>query len=247
MSLAKDGLLIQRRHKAVPDHVQVFGERSSGTNFVNRLIAKNSTLTPTDQYGWKHGFAQSTGFGKRALIVGVVREPLGWVRSMYSKPWHCPPSMQALDFSSFLRTPWVTIIDRPRYFAQADAWRTAGTPLLQDRHPISGQPFAHIADLRTMKAAFLMGLRNRGCNLVLCRLDAVQTDPEAFIVQVSEAFGLPPVEEYRPVTKRLGSKFLADVPDRPAPPKEVSPEDRAFLGSALDPRLEAALGFALPA
>ncbi len=40
MTLAETGIGIYRRHGATPDHLQVFGERSSGTNFVNRLLAK---------------------------------------------------------------------------------------------------------------------------------------------------------------------------------------------------------------
>lgn len=247
MTLAETGIGIYRRNGATPDHLQVFGERSSGTNFVNRLLAKNTTLTPTDAYGWKHGFAQMTGIGQRALIVGVLREPLGWVRSMYAKPWHCPPDMQALTFSDFLRAEWGTIVDRKRYFQRAGELGTVGTPLQQDRHPVTGQPFANIADLRAMKAAYLLGLRNRGCNLVLCRLGDVQADPEGFVVKVSEAFDLPPVEAYRPVTKRLGSKFLANVEDRPSPPETVSDADRSYLASTLNPKVEAAWGFPPPA
>ncbi len=246
MSLATTGIDIRRRHASVPDHLQVFGERSSGTNFVKALIKRNTTLTAVDHYGWKHGFAQMTGIGKGALIVGVVRDPVGWVRSMYAKPWHCPPAMQALGFSDFIRAEWATIIDRKRYFPDAGAHGTPGTPLQQDRHPITGRRFANIAELRTAKAAYLLGLRNRGCNLVLCRLDAVQADPEGFVVAVSEAFDLPPVEAYRPVTRRLGSRFLHNVGDRPALPDTISDADRAFLVQALDPKLEAAMGFARP-
>ncbi|MAM60140.1 hypothetical protein [Maritimibacter sp. UBA3975] len=243
-TLADTGIEIHRRHGTVPDHLQVFGERSSGTNFVNRLLAKNSALTPVDHYGWKHGFAQMTGVGARALIVGVARDPLAWARSMYAKPWHCPPEMQALDFPAFLRAEWRTVIDRKRYFPQSGERGTVGTPLQQDRHPITGAAFANLAQLRSFKAAYLLGLRMRGVNLVLCRLEAVQADPEAFVVAVSEAFDLPPVAAYAPVTKRLGSRFLANVENRPDPPEVVSPDDRAFLAKELDTRIESAWGFA---
>jgi hypothetical protein len=246
-SLAETGIEIHRRHAGVPDHLQVFGERSSGTNFVSRLLAKNTVLKPVDHYGWKHGFAQMTGIGASALIIGVAREPLGWARSMYAKPWHCPPEMQALDFSSFLRAEWRTIIDRKRYFPRSGDLGTVGTPLQQDRHPVTGAPFANIAQLRSFKAGYLLGLRNRGVNLVLCRLEAVQADPEGFVVAVSEAFDLPPVEAYAPVTKRLGSRFLANVENRPEPPATVSDADCRFLTDALDTRIESAWGFAPPA
>lgn len=243
MSLKTTGIEIRRLHPEVPTHVQVFGERSSGTNFVNRLLGKNTGLETTDRYGWKHGFAQMTGVGKTTLIVAVAREPLAWARSMHSKPWHCPPQMQALEFSGFIRAEWDTIIDRRRYFQKSGEWKTLGTPLQQDRHPITGQRFANIGELRTIKLAWALGLRNRGVNLVLCRLDAVQADPEGFVRAVAQGFGVDMAEEYRPVTKRLGSRFLGNVDPRPATPDEINATDRAFLAGALDPRLEAAWGF----
>ncbi|MBV7409735.1 hypothetical protein KJP29_12185 [Maritimibacter sp. DP1N21-5] len=247
MTLADTGLEIHRRQRGVPDHFQVFGERSSGTNYVDRILDRNTTLRSTSDYGWKHGFAQMTGVARSAVIVCVVREPVGWALSMHAKPWHCPPALQALDFPEFLRSPWTTIIDRPRYFGGDRASGWTETPLQQDRHPISGAPFANLAELRRMKAASLLGWRNRGVNLVLARLDQVQANPEGFVVAVSEAFDLPPVEEFRPITRRLGARFLPNVENRPETPKEMSAEDRAWFAAALDPRLEAALGYALPA
>ncbi|MBV7379550.1 hypothetical protein [Maritimibacter dapengensis] len=246
MTLAASGIEIHRRHRPAPDHVQVFGERSSGTNYVKTLLKRNTTLTPVDHYGWKHGFAQMTGIGARGLIVGVVREPLDWARSMYDKPWHCPPAMQALDLSAFLRAEWATVIDRKRYFPGAGPQGTVGTLLQQDRHPVTGKPFANLGALRSAKAAYLLGMRHRGCNLVLCRLEAVQADPEAFVTAVSDAFDLPATDAFRPITRRLGSRFLPNVETRPALPEKISEDDRAFFASTLDARLEEAMGYALP-
>ncbi|WP_298499865.1 hypothetical protein [uncultured Maritimibacter sp.] len=247
MTLAEKGYEIHRRQRGVPDHFQVFGERSSGTNYVDRLLARNTVLRSTSDYGWKHGFAQMTGVARSAIIVAVVRDPVGWALSMHAKPWHCPPALQALDFPAFLRSPWTTVIDRPRYFGGDRAAGRIGTPLQQDRHPITGAPFANLAELRRVKAAALLGWRNRGVNLVLARLDHVQANPEAFVVAVSEAFDLRPVESFRPINRRLGSRFLPNVEDRPATPRVMTPEDRTWFAQALDPRLEAALGYALPA
>lgn len=246
MTLATTGIEFYRRTPVVPTHVQVFGERSSGTNLVQKLLGANTTMQSVDLYGWKHGFAQTTGIANGALIVGVMREPVGWVRSMFAKPWHCPPAMQTLEFSDFIRAEWATIVDRPRYFGGRATAPMIGMPLQQDRHPLTGRPFANIAELRRFKAAHLLGWRNRGVNLVLVRLDVVQRDPEAFVVAVSEAFDLPVVETYHPVTRRLGSRFLPSVKDRPPLPDAISAADAAWLGQALDPALEAAMGFALP-
>lgn len=243
MSLDATGTEIIRPHDVPPRRVQVFGERSSGTNFVKRLIGRNTALVPTEDYGWKHGFPQMTGIGRDTLIVGVVRAVEPWLLSMYAKPWHCPPAMQALDFPGFIRAEWATVIDRARYFPGAEAADSVGTPLLQDRDPLSGTPFANILKLRAAKAAALLGYRNRACNLVLARLEVVQADPEGFIGALTGAFSLPPVAEFRPVVKRLGAKFKHAVDNRPPPPREICAADRAFVASELDAGIETALGY----
>ncbi|MCI2398708.1 hypothetical protein [Aliiroseovarius subalbicans] len=226
-----------------PTRVQVFGERSSGTNFVKRLIGKNTVLRPCEDYGWKHGFPQMTGIGADTLIVACFRNVHDWLRSMHAKPWHCPPEMQALAFSDFIRAEWATVIDRPRYFPGADRLNMVGQPLQQDRDPATGLPFDNILQLRRAKAASLLTFRNRGCNLVLARLDAVQPDPAAFLAQLTRSFDLPAVDPVKPVVKRLGAKFKYAVDAHPETPNTLSNEDLAFIQSQLDPDLEATLGY----
>ena len=56
-----------------PHAIQVFGERSSGTNFVKRLIGRNSVLKPTEEMGWKHGFPQMTAMRcSRCPRMGLI-------------------------------------------------------------------------------------------------------------------------------------------------------------------------------
>ncbi|SDI08821.1 hypothetical protein [Alloyangia pacifica] len=225
-------------------HYQVFGERSSGTNFVKRLIGRNTPLAPTEELGWKHGFPQMTAIPQDTLIVCVIRNAVDWARSMHAKPWHCPPEMQRLAFSDFIRAEWATIADRPRYFPQVAALGGAGQPLQHDRHPLTGLPFP---DLFTLRRAKLMGLTsffNRGCALLFCRLEAVQAAPEGFLSELCGRFGLPETGDFQPVHKRLGSRFKPAIEEpRPTPPAQLSREDIDFLCSRLDLGLEAALGY----
>lgn len=83
--------------------LQAFGERSSGTNFVKRLIGRNTPLSPTEELGWKHGFTQMTAESPNTLVVCVTRNAVDWAHSLHAKPWHCPPEMQRLAFSEFIR------------------------------------------------------------------------------------------------------------------------------------------------
>ncbi len=222
---------------------QVLGERSSGTNFVSRLIGRNTGLTPTDAYGWKHGFPQMLAVAPDTLIIGAVRDAFDWVRSMHTKPWHTRPALQALEFSDFLRAPWDTIIDRPRYFDGAKQLGLIGAPLQQDRSPDTGEMFENLLALRAAKARALLSFRNRGCRVLLVRMESVIADPEGFLASFAANTGAGLNTPYRPVMKRLGSRFKPASDVRPETPKTLSDADRAFIMSQLDPDLEAELGY----
>ncbi len=227
-----------------PRRYQVFGERSSGTNFVKRLLGRNSTLRPIEDLGWKHGFPHMTAIPEDVAVVCVVRDARSWALSMHAKPWHCPPAMQALRFSDFLRAEWATVADRARYFPQVAELGGVGQPLQQDRHPLTGRAFADLFALRQAKLAGLLSFFERGCTLVFTRMETVQAAPEAFLAAVHDGLSVPqPGAAYRPVVKRLGSKFLPSVTPRPETPKTLSTDDLAFLQSRIDPAQEAALGY----
>lgn len=223
---------------------QVFGERCSGTNFVKRLIGRNTTLSPTEDLGWKHGLPHMTAIPPDMAIVCVLRHAGDWARSMHRKPWHCPPEMQRMPFSEFIRAEWATVADRPRYFPQVQALGGAGEALQLDRHPVTGLPYPNLFALRRTKLEGLLGFLNRNCSVILCRLEAVQADPQAFLAEFEDRLSLPPPPQgYRPVIKRLGARFLPAVEHRPETPRHLSDADLAFLRQEVDPTREGALGY----
>lgn len=237
------GWQVTRPH-GPPTRFQVFGERSSGTNFIKRLLGRNSPLKPVEDFGWKHGFPLMTAIPKDLAVVCTLRDARSWALSMHAKPWHCPPAMQAMDFADFIRAPWRTVADRKRYFPQVAEHGGLGQPLQHDRHPITGQAFPNLLTLRRAKLQGLLSHHRRGCTVVLCRLESVQAAPEAFLDAVHAGLGLPPRDgDLRPVHKRLGSKFQPAVETRPDTPKALSDPDLAFLRQTLDLATEARLGY----
>lgn len=223
---------------------QVIGERASGTNFVSRLLGRNSALRPSQAMGWKHGFAQASAIPPDLAVIGVVRRADDWVRSMHARPWHCSNEMQRLAFSEFIRAEWDTCVDRPRYFEGAEQAGTVGQPLQHDRHPLTGQRFANIFELRKTKLDGLISYRNRSCNFVLLRLETVVADPEGILDRLLQDMGQPPRNQaFRPVVKRLGMRFKPAVDVRPGTPDRISDDDAAFLRSSVDSNQESALGY----
>ena len=78
---SRTGLHVSRRNGPPPARFQVLGERSTGTNLVKRLVARNTGLHPTEALGWKHGLAQAVwvmvdvrqGSGFRANVPPAKR------------------------------------------------------------------------------------------------------------------------------------------------------------------------------
>lgn len=221
----------------------MLGERSSGTNFVKRLIGQNSALRPVELLGWKHGFAQAAAIPPDIAVVLCVRRADDWARSMFAKPWHTSQAMQALPFSEFIRAEWDTRLDKMRYFEGIGLPAAQGQPLQLDRDPLTGARFENLFALRRAKLAGLLSYLARDCTAVLCRMEEAQADPEGFLGRVLEPLGHRPDAKFKPVVKRLGSRFAPAVAGRPAPPEALSAEDNAFMISQLDGAQEAGLGY----
>ncbi|SDY28979.1 hypothetical protein [Citreimonas salinaria] len=239
--VARQGWHIDARERAA--RFQVLGERCSGTNFVKRLIGRNSALTATEEMGWKHGFPSMIAIPEDLAVVCVVRDARDWALSVHARPWHCPPEMQRLAFRDFIRAEWTTVADRARYFPQVAREGGLGRPLQPDRDPMTGAAFPDLFALRRTKLAALLSYKRRGCTLVLARFEAVRDAPQEFLATLHDVLdlGLPPV--YRPVVKRLGNRFKPAVEPRPSPPTRFPDTDLALLRARLDLRQEAALGY----
>lgn len=161
---------------------------------------------------------------------------------MHAKPWHATPALQAFGFSDFIRSPWLSVVDRAKYFKDSETF--VGQPLQADRHPLTGDVFENLFALRQAKLQALMSYLNRDCTCVFLRMEEVQENPQAALKQIVERLALPTSDAaFRPVHKRLGSKFKPAVDDRPKTPDTFSEGDRAFLLNAIDPNQEAALGY----
>lgn len=222
----------------------VLGERSSGTNFVKRLLGRNTPLKPTEALGWKHAFMHMRAVPADLAVVCVVRSADSWVRSMHAKPWHTTPALQGLNFSDFIRADWDTIVDRPRYFDDLDP-QTLGQPLQYDRDPLTGARFENVFALRTAKLRSLITMLNRDCACVLLRMEGATAAPQDTLGQMRASLGLSPsTDAFRPVIKRLGSKFKAAIDTRPDTPDQLSPADVQHMKASLDLDLESQLGYA---
>lgn len=241
---AETGLAIRRVGDTPLRRFQVLGERSSGTNLLRRLMMRHSPLEASEALGWKHGFPHMLAVPPDLAVLGIVRNAADWARSMHAKPWHTTPDMQRLDLSRFLRAPWETVVDRARYFGGPSARPLVGQPLQYDRDPVTGAAFPNLFALRRAKLGALAGMFRRDCTMVLLRMEDMQTNPERVMTAICVGLSLPtPDTPFKPIERRLGSKFKPAVDGRPETPPALSDVDMAFLRAQIDTAQEWAFGY----
>ncbi|PIE13356.1 MAG: hypothetical protein CSA70_05545 [Rhodobacterales bacterium] len=239
------GLSLYRADDVTPTRFQVLGERGTGTNLARKLLEKNTHLERSEALGWKHALPHMVGVPADMVVICVVRHAESWALSMHKRPWHAHPALQSMTFSDFIRAPWHGIVDRPSDFAQIPEGHVLRNRELQfDRHPITGLPFANLFALRRVKQAGLLGMLNRGCNVVFVQTEMVQRDPEGYVERFRALFDLKQKGKgFRGVHRRLGNLHKVSVTDHPETPREMTAEDRAFMIDQLDLAAETALGY----
>ncbi len=168
-------------------HVQLFGERCSGTNYVAGLITKNfDDIEMTKAYGGKHWFIkdhyprcrpnQSTDYqcirplsdNADTLFVCLFRNPFDWVRSINARPYHAGDHW-GLALSDFLRKPWHSFerIRLNRYWP--------------DRHDSYWfiEEAQNLLRLRSMKIQHLLNLRDRVDNVCYVNYETIRDDNDS--------------------------------------------------------------------
>jgi len=224
-------------------HFQVFGERRSGTNYLRVLLEQNFDITPVFHYGWKHGFMTAPAVSSRALIVGIVRNPVDWLISMNATPFATVERLKDLPFGTFIRAPWEGVA-RPA----GQGWRVAGyrqdlslrgEVLQLDRHPIEGRPFRNVLELRRTKLQGLLGLTQRVTHAAILRHEDARDDPAGVIAALAARFELAAANTLSLPDGYVGNKSNPKRINR----WDICAEDRAWISTELDLDLEHRCGY----
>ena len=71
----------------------IYGERSSGTNFLEKSISINFDVNYTKEFGNKHFFCFDDcckSYSDNTLFIGIIRNPVYWLNSFIQQPYHIP-------------------------------------------------------------------------------------------------------------------------------------------------------------
>uniref|UniRef100_A0A6C0D094 Sulfotransferase domain-containing protein n=1 Tax=viral metagenome TaxID=1070528 RepID=A0A6C0D094_9ZZZZ len=121
----------------------IFGERCSGTNFLEELVFLNFDTELTWDYGFKHFFGFDSFEGSEdTLFICIVRHAFTWINSLRSNPHHLIPGMLK-DTQTFLSHRVVSLDE-------------SGKLIRSDHHIETRKPYKNLYELRRVKNDFLI-------------------------------------------------------------------------------------------
>ncbi|MBC8486870.1 MAG: hypothetical protein H8D45_12630 [Bacteroidetes bacterium] len=89
--------------------IKIYGERNSGTIYLEWLVKKNldAEILETYDVGWKHRLAPVSDeltekIKKDVLFLCLVKNPYSWLLSMHKRPYF-HESLRELSFSDFIK------------------------------------------------------------------------------------------------------------------------------------------------
>lgn len=209
--------------------VQIFGERCSGTNFLEDLLVANGHgVTVTDKYGHKHLFNRfkprpvpDTG----AVYIFIYRNPYDWLRSLNEKPHHT--KYWDMPFSAFIRKrPWVCDVYHGKNFAH-------------ERGEIIEYYEGNVIDVRNDKNRTFdrLWLPMYSANV---RYEDLRRDPEGTVRRVAALLNIPlkPGAFQNVMTTDKGERSYERKAYKP-----ISQTDLDFINQSLDWGQEARIGY----
>ena len=137
--------------------VTIYGERCSGTNYLQELLLLNFEVEITWEFGWKHffGFDDLTN-SDEVLFIGIVRNLNDWINSLYRERHHVPLHITTNVDTYLTGQFYSTITSMNEITLEKTETETETEPeLMEDRNMDTGERYKNIFELRRVKNTFL--------------------------------------------------------------------------------------------
>lgn len=205
------------------DKFTIYGERHSGTNFLESCIKQQFGLELTYFFGFKHFFGftkpETISYHKIArstLFIGIVRNPYDWLCAMYSSPYHAPRQIRR-NFNTLLTSEWYSIDDK-------------GKEILHDRNYKTKERYKNLFELRKEKCYYLNNIMPViAQNYVLLSYDTFLKNHHNYLNIIGHRFN------------------LINQGQAPEPfqknPAQFNHQQKELIDSNIDWSIEEALGF----
>jgi len=163
----------------------IYGERCSGTNYLENIMNINFDIQLTWEYGWKHffGFQDETlQHSDDTLFICIVRNPVDWLNSFYRELHHLPlkykknlSEEEKLD--EFLNKEFWSLNDYNNH--------DTTTERLEDRNIYTGERYKNIFELRNTKIKWMLeDLPNKVNHWIFIRYEDLLNDFENTLLKI---------------------------------------------------------------
>ena len=199
----------------------IYGERHSGTNFLEQCMNSCFDIPRTSFYCTKHFFGWTkpetiTYKARHVLFIGIVRNPYDWIKSMHNLPHHIHPH-KSYDIKNLIMTEWMSV-------------NSALLEMMEDRNFLTGERYKNIFELRQVKYNYL--------------LNTMPTIAQNYVLISYEHF----IKNHKNILNIIEQKFCLKRTGQPPEsivkhPYGISDDIKQIIDSNLDWTLEEALGY----
>ena len=164
----------------------IYGERCSGTTYLEELIKENFEINYVTNYNWKHFFGnydfKNDENENNTLFIGIIRHPIDWIDSFYNNQHHIPNSPK--NISNFLLDEFYSI------FTDGES---SGKEIMDDRNMITRNRYKNIFELRKIKNDYLINIMpTKVKNYLLINYDNLINNSVIILQQIQDKFNLIP-------------------------------------------------------
>lgn len=150
----------------------IYGERCSGTNYLEELILKNFDVSLTWEYGWKHFFGFKEDMLKNSddtLFICIVRDIHEWMNSFFREMHHLPIKYKNIDLNTKKKE---FLNDEFWSFDDSNGNRNTDKEILTDRNIYTKCRYQNIFELRHIKLKYMIDdLPNKVKNYIFIRYE----------------------------------------------------------------------------
>ena len=180
--------------------VVIYGERCSGTNFLENAILENFNVEISWEHGSKHFFCFNK-YDKRnfddTLYIGIVRNPIYWINSFSKELHHIPEinrnSLQNFLFNEFysIDTQIITVPKLSSILFTNPHKISKNTIIKEDFNYLTNKTYKNIFELRKIKNDYLINVMpNKVKNYILINYEDLLNNYEEKLESIKNKFNL---------------------------------------------------------
>jgi hypothetical protein len=190
----------------------IYGERCSGTNFLEQAILTNFDVEISFEHGSKHFFCFNN-HNKRnyddTLYIGIIRNPIYWLNS-FSKELHHIPDINRISLRNFLFNEFYSIDDEIKQIHKLQTLFFNNkinkyNIITNDLNYTTNQKYKNVFELRKLKNYYLMDIMpTKVRNYILINYENLLLNYEDTLELITNKYNL--TQRYDVFKKIIGYK-----------------------------------------